>query len=509
MALVLTIAGVTKTLKARSLRISATANGRATASFTVISTDGTYRPALDADVILTLDGTRIFAGLVAHPVERGLLEGATSAIETQVSAYDYNQYPERRFVLGDGGFPAGYNLGQCVASLCGYLTPFGVTVDPGQVTGPTFTGERGYGFRQVSEIFNELATLTAQYGDPYVWRIDNNKLLRFYQPSTNPAPFDITTANGRAIGDVTVEISREKYANNIIIKVAPATELNRTETFTGDGSTTAFQLQYTPTRTGVVYVGAVGETLTTTAYAGTASWELNTTTNQITRVAGAPASSAPISIQFDGVFSGTATATDAGEYATWGPWDKVVTLESVPSNTTAQEIADGYLAQSLVMPKTIKYRTLGAGLQPGQTQTITIAKRNISVTGIITEVNTTDDGRRLMYDVTVTTGTTVNGGWRDPIKVWSGDKLGKAAPIVSPTTVGTGLVSNGAAAPPERAVQYCKNTSFGGSAAFIFYDGAATPSNLNSIVCGGGGSSITAADFESCQVFGYDNHITD
>lgn len=502
MALVLTIAGVEKTLKARSLRISSTANGRTTANFTVLSTDGTYRPALDADVQLVLDGVTIFGGIIGHPAERGLLDGASNAIATEISAYDYNQYAERRFVLEGGGFPAGYTLSQCVNSLAGYLTPFGVTVDAGQVTGPTFDGEQIYEFQQVSEIFNALATLTGKYGDPYVWRIDNNKKLRMFQPSTNPAPFDITTANLKAIGDVTVELSREKYANRVVLKVAPSTQTNRVEAFTGDGSTAAFSLQYTPTRTGVVVVDGVSETLTSPDYPGTATWTLDPATNEITRTS-APAVGAVISMTFDGTYSATATAEDAGEIATYGPWEKIITVESVPSDTTAQEIVDGYLAQALVTPKTIKYRTLGAGLAAAQSQTITIAKRNLSVSGIINEVNTTDDGRRLSYDVTVLTGTTVQGGWRDPIKVWSGDKLGKSAPITSTTGNGTGIVSNGRAAPPIRAVQFNKNNAFGGNAAFIFYDTQA------SLVCGNGGSDITAADFDSCYVLGNNCHITD
>jgi hypothetical protein len=504
MALVITIGGVTKTIKAGSLNIASTASGRTTASFSVVSSDASYRPALDAEVIITQDGTRVFGGLVDRPSEKGLIEGAHAGIVTQISTYDFNQYAERRCVLEGGGFPAGYTLKQCLTSLLGYLSVYGVTLDAGQVDGPTFP-EIICEFQQVSEIFNNLMTLTAKYGDPYVWRIDAFKVLRAFQPADLAAPFDITTANGRAVGDVTVEISREKYANRVVLKVPPKQEVNRVESFTADGVTDTFTLQYTPTKLygHVLIDSGGGETLTTTEFAGTTQWELDTAANTVTRVAGPPTVGTVISVPFDGTFSASATAEDAGEIATYGPWERIVTVESVPSDTTAQAIVDGYLAQFLPTPKTIKYRTRGTGLAPGQVQTITLPARNLSVSALITDVVTRDSQNQLFSDVTAVTGATHQGGWRDVYKVWSGDKLGKAAPIVNQPSVGTGAIVGVTAGPPNRAVQFNRNGSFGGDASFIWYE------DENSVVCGDGGSSITAAAFESCQVFGYNNHITD
>lgn len=99
MALVLTIAAVTKTLRAGTLHISQTANGRATASFNIVSDDASYRPALNAEVILTENGTPIFGGLIERATEVGVLDGALVGIVTRVSAVDYHTYTDRRLVV--------------------------------------------------------------------------------------------------------------------------------------------------------------------------------------------------------------------------------------------------------------------------------------------------------------------------------------------------------------------------------------------------------------------------
>lgn len=500
MAVVITIAGVTVSIREGSLRIQDTVNGRATASFDIVSLDASYRPALDAEVIITEDGTRIFGGMIDRPMEAGVIPGKCPEIITQVSAFDFNQYAERRWILAGGGFPAGYNIGQMAASLAGYLAPYGVTLDAGQVTGPTFAFEQIYEYRQLRDVLDSVVGLTAKYGDPFVWRIDHYKVFSIYQPSTEAAPFDVSTANGMAIGDIEVETTREKYANRIIVKAMPQAQELRVESFTGDGTTDTFTLQYTPTKMyGYVSNGSVNETLTTTDFVGSATWTYDATANTIKRETGAPGSGVTVSVMFDGTFSAEASAQDAS-YLT-SPWEQFLTVDQVPSDTTVQAIADAYLAEYLPIPKTIRYTTLGAGLAPGQVQTVTVAERNLSVSVLITEITTTDfENCALIRHVTAVSGAIAQSSWRDVYKLWAGDKTGSSPqPAVS---MGTGTAVSGGAAPPNRAVQYNKNGSFGGDAAFIWYD------DENSIVCGEL-SSITAADFESCQVFGSDNHITD
>lgn len=501
MAITLTIGGVSKTWRAGSLQISAAKNGRATASFEVVSTDATYRPALDAAVVIADVGVTKFGGLVNAPAESGVFgdaQGNNVEITTRVTAVDYNAYAERRYV--NETIPAGTLKAALTTLVANYLTGYGVTLDAGQVTGPTLP-ELVYEYRPLVDVLNELSTLTAKYGNPYVWGISATKVLSMSQPSSVAAPFNVVDGDGHAIGDLTVEQSRNQYANKIIVKVPPITEIYRTETFTGDGVTTAFTLTYTLVR-GYGYVTNAGvfETLHYTGDGGTATWTYDPATNTITR-SSAPANLAAISINFDGTYQAIVTAQDAAEIASYGICERLIVLQEAPTNTTLQALADAELAVAKTTPKTIRYRTRTAGLAVGQSQTITSTLRNLSTSAIITELVTHDvAGIELQYDVTLDTGVVPKDGWREVYQTWSGDKSGAGSGVS--VTTGGGPASGGPGG-PDKAVQYNAAGVFGGEAQFTYNP------TTDSLVCGGGGSSITAAVPDSCQVFGYNCHIAD
>ncbi len=467
MAVVLTIAGSAKTFRRNSLNISATANGRTTASFTVLSTDGSYRPALDAEVIITEGGTRIFGGLVNRPSEKGLLDGASNAIATAVSAVDFNHYPERRAV--NETIAAGTLKAALTTLVANYLSVYGVTLDAGQVNGPTLT-ELKYEYRNLGEALNELSTLTAKYGDPYVWRIDEFKVLSMFQPTTSAAPFNIVINDGNVVGDIEVETNRDKYANRIIVKVAPRSEIGRVETFLGDGATDTVVLSQDMAanqRFVVVTPGGFMEPLGDGHPTG-ATWTIDADNRTLTRLTGPLPSGYTASVTYDSVQNINATAEDASEISTYGPWERVIVVDVVPDDTTAQALADGYLAQALALPKTIKYRTRRTGLKPGQTQTITITRRNLNSTVTITDVVTKELlSRELMRDVTAVTDVTPQGSWRDTYKLWAGDKSGGTTGITLPGAAAP-TASGGIPGQPNKSVQFNFENTFGGDDGFLY-----------------------------------------
>lgn len=507
MAVTVTIGGVAKDIKARTLHISRTANGRATAKFAVESTDGSYRPAHDAVVVISDGGSPIFGGLVENPTERGSVEGkGVPAIITTVSCVDYHAYTERRFV--NETLAAGTLKSQLQTIVTTYLATYGISLDAGQVNGPTFPAIP-FAYTRADEALNRLMAVTADFGAPYVWRINASKVLKAFQPSSEAAPFNLTGDPILQVrGDITIDLSRQHYANKIILLVPTQSQVEREETFTGDGSTTVFTPQFTPTKTyGYLTNNGVYETLQYASDPPSATWTFDPDANTVTRTT-APANGATIIFKFDGTYDGTAIASDAAEIAAHGIWERVVTVESVPSDTTAQALADGYLAKALYATKTVKYHTRESGLAPGQSQTINVSRRNVNATAVITDIETRElgDGEGLIHAVTAvidSAQTNLDRGWRDTYRVWAGDKLG-AGSASSPITVGSGSPVSVGPGGPNRAVQFNDSGVFGGDDAFIYYK------TENSVVCsGGGGSSITATTFESSQVFGYDCHIAD
>jgi hypothetical protein len=507
MATVLTIAGATKVFRAGSLNISKTANDRTTASFEIVSTDGSYRPAMDAEVILTESGTRTLGGLVDVVTERGLVNGATDGIVTTVSVVDFNTYAERRYV--NETIPAG-SLEAALTVLTTYLSGYGVTLDAGQVTGPSLP-ELVYNYRPLVEVLNEIMTLTADAGEPYVWRIDNFKVLSAYQPSTDAAPFDLTGTIPEVIGDMEVETTRGDYANRIILKIPAKTFTNYVQTFTGDGSTYEFDLDYTLTAMRYIVTNDGVDELLTFQGIGfdlAVQWLYYASGNKISRettgVPDPPDNLNAISITYDGTREAYAViAEDAGEIAANGIWERVFVIEDVPSDTTAQALADAELAKRLPVTKTVRYSTLEAGIETGQQQTITVSERNLSGTAVISDVVVTDVGTdMLLRQVTAVVDsaqTNLGRGWRDVYKLWAGDKSGSGG---ESSSIGAGAPAAVGPAAPDKSVQYNNNGSFGGKSSFIFH------APQNSVVIGDG-STITAADFDSCFIAGQNCHITD
>jgi hypothetical protein len=111
-------------------------------------------------------------------------------------------------------------------------------------------------------------------------------------------------------------------------------------------------------------------------------------------------------------------------------------------------------------------------------------------------------GDRLIREVTATSGTTPQAGWRDKYKIWSGDKLGKGTPVTSMPSVGAGLPAAVGPAPPTKSVQFNTDGSFDAIAAFHV-------EKVGKSVVIGDGSTITAASFDSCFIAGQNCHITD
>lgn len=213
MALASTIAGSPVQLQPSfQIGLSASASGSFSGSAKSIS--GSYRPTLRDEIIMTDGSDVLFGGYLTTCREQGLLVDNTPSIETKISATDYKSLTDRRAVVET--IPAG-TLKAALLVLVDYLTDYGVTLDVGQVDGPSLP-DLAYDYRKLTEVLGELATLSG-----YVWEIDSDKVLRMYAPGSLSAPFNITDGNCYAIGDVTVEVSSGSaasgaYANRVIVR---------------------------------------------------------------------------------------------------------------------------------------------------------------------------------------------------------------------------------------------------------------------------------------------------
>jgi hypothetical protein len=474
-----------------------------------------------AEVNVEEDGEIIFAGILMQTRERGFggpnvydADSGEAQIVTTITAEDFGRLAERVYLTET--VAEGMLLEDFLNVLVTYLWPFGVTLHASQVTGPALPA-MVFDRVLVSEVLQKTAAATG-----FVWRIDYDKKLRMWEPGDLAAPFDIDEYDDppRWTGDVEVErILGDNYANRVIVMSGLIEETNHVETFTGDGVSYSFPLEWT--LTGIkdyrVFVDGVPELLT---YQGigfdlAVQWLYyavdNTIRRETTGVPDPPANGAVISITFDGTFEAEATAEDAAAIAANGLYEHVETRDDIRTEAAAQTIADAILAERLLAgDQTVGYQTryTAPTLRAGQAQALTATARDLSGSYIITEMRVqaetpataeyAADGLGLIRTLRLKRNQVVQGKWQHTYRDWLEKGKGRSA---ATTTVGAGAPAAVGPAAPNRSVQFNNAGAFGGKASFIFYK------DEESLVMGDA-SGITADDFNHCYVFGPNGTIT-
>jgi hypothetical protein len=132
----------------------------------------------------------------------------------------------------------------------------------------------------------------------------------------------------------------------------------------------------------------------------------------------------PITALFGGsdvALTGVATANDGGEQGDHGIWEIVISAPEVNDAGVAAELAAAYLADRILTPKTVRYDTYAYGLRPSQTQTVTVADRDIDATCLITDVA----HRHLKGTLVLRSATAISSAligsvarWRSTYRMW-------------------------------------------------------------------------------------------
>jgi hypothetical protein len=381
---------------------------------------------------------RIFGGRVNQPAEAGLGGLGLTPITTRIVAVDYNDQAKRRVI----------NEVLAAGTLLEQLTRIGVilgiTIHPNQVAGPSCAA-LPCDYATLETVLENRSTLTG-----YVWEFDSFDRLRMFLPNSEAAPVNVIDGNGAAIGDVQVEPSLADYYNRVILRftkdaIASWGYLATTGNFgsgelvvlggqtyqfrtvltnvagyvliggsateslgnlaaaitLGSGAGTAYAAAtiVNASATGYVYGGTWLKCLALTPGAAGNSIGCSTTAANASWIGEGGGGIAALHLGSDASLSNTSIATD-GSHAT-DPRDLLVDSPETTSQAAADALSAAILAVKLVQPKMVRYQTDAIGLRPGQTQTITVATRNINSTCTITDVtsnNTT--GNWVRWSVT-------------------------------------------------------------------------------------------------------------
>lgn len=210
----LTINGTPRSIRDGSLRIVDNVNRRSSLSAVVRSLDGSYSPDEDDDVVFEdASANVLFAGGVMKVDEDWQLQGPT--LFSPIACEDYTAIAERRFI--SGSVSAGLSGRDAIDLVVdNYLAPYGVTRDASMPAGATL-GELSYDYASAMQVINDIVKLAAP--DGWVWRIDEDKILRAWVPGVGvPCPFSVTTGSSKvAGGDIFITRSMEYYANRVVL----------------------------------------------------------------------------------------------------------------------------------------------------------------------------------------------------------------------------------------------------------------------------------------------------
>lgn len=443
---ILTIGAVERECRLGSLQLTPVLNGVDTMVCHILSLNGAYRPALGAEVRLTEDGSPIFGGLIDRTEETGADGQPLDDIETRISCVGFNVLADRRFVTAT--FSAGQTLEQVITALhADYLDAYGVTLDASQATGPTLPLLE-FDNELLSSVLNKLTTLT-----DWPWRIDADKEFGMFEPGTVAAPVGIADSDDPAhyFGDIRVTRSRDKYFNRVVVKIGTEIAVEKTETFTGDGSTDTFPLTYQAVYTpsigrGYIVHDGIFQTLGILEAGSppvyTATWMYDPFTNSLLYTPAGVLTAVPnsdvVAFTYDAQFPMIVTAEDASEISMNGIYEAAFVYPDVYDATVGTQLAEAILAQSLETQVQIEFDTYEIGLLPGQTMTAVIADRNVNDDFLIVEVRARNPttSQDVIRSVRAISGLTFRGSFRDTYKAWLGGSVANSATIGPPISSG-------------------------------------------------------------------------
>lgn len=443
--------------RADSMSIVSTLNGRDTLSGIIDILDGSDPPLLNQEIVIEEDGVRIFGGRINELEYRAITSDPDASKDLMVTlgANDFNAVADNRTV-SNFSHPGGLTLKQALQQLVPELAAYGVTLSSTQVDGPALPSF-AFTLQTVTAILDELAKLTE-----FVWEIDYSKVLSMWQPGTVAAPFNITDGDRKVWGDIVIRPIASDYANRIIARAGRDGHFENTFAWYSDGVGNNFPMYlHVLQHFGQVLVDTpleqFGDGFESVGAPGSgALWEFHDGpryTQYLSRASGPPPPGNPVGtvpypIQFRVVQEEpvVVTADDLPGQAANGVIEKLYDHgPTVSSWWELQAIANSMLSRYSSRRYTVQYSTMEKGLRVGQSQTITIARRNLDGPYFITDVETRMVGATLLKR-TVTANETelFQGSWRDTYKLWAANSGGGGGGAV---TLGTTVPTSGTVVP--------------------------------------------------------------
>lgn len=375
-----TIGGVSKAV--RGLRYSSLVGGVGRASFVVDDPAGSYIPADDAAVVISLGGSPVWSGEIAE-VDVTYLGHA--GVSCAVTAHDSMQLAQRGLYNGIIPSQSLKATLQLLTNTGGALQVVGVTLAAGQVTGPTL-GVITAPWWTPQQLLDHLTTLTG-----YVWRIDASKVLEMWDVGTKSSGVTLSRANGNVV-EASWTRERFAYRNRQWVVYGPNEIQWVADTFDGDGSTRQFVLRYqVAVQPGTVTVNPGAATYPVGTYGvDTMQWTYDAATLSIRQDASYAVltGSQTLTVDYQSQFPNYAFVQDAAEVASKGEWNAAIAAPDILTYDEAYAYGAALIRESIARPQVPRVVTRADGIDPGETVVIDLSDVGLSsVTALVQQVD--------------------------------------------------------------------------------------------------------------------------
>lgn len=221
-----------------------------TCSFSIDKLPSGFKPELNATILVTQDGTRIFGGsIIALETE----VESPPVVTYSVECVDFTHELDRKLVTERFiGQTADYIIDYIVSN---YSTGFTIV----NVSAPQTIARISFNRLTISECLNKIAKL-----NNYNWYVDYNKDIHFFSKNAEPAPFNLTdTSDNYIVSSLRVR-SDLSQLRNVVEVIGGETAIDaRTTLHAGDGETTEFPTNFKFSSKPTVEVDGVTQTVGT------------------------------------------------------------------------------------------------------------------------------------------------------------------------------------------------------------------------------------------------------
>lgn len=374
-AIAVTVGGVSMlpALRRRSLSWERPINGRSRASLVLMSIDGSMSaPAYRAEVTISVDGVRVFGGVVLE-IERRLLAGKRG-VAWALECGGWETYADG--VLLNTVIPAGTLKSQFTAAAAN-LAPVGITVDPAMPAGPSGPAVVA-AFQHVSPTWDAIAT---QAGAS--WRISPMKLARADVPGAIAAPFSLGVGGEPVrVAGASHRVHGADAITRLWVRFGSSGTRDVVENRAGNGTRT-YALEYAVASAPVaVIVNGVSQTVG-------AGQPWTYAAGVLTQDSGQPllTGSDSVVVPYVAAFPSICLALDLGIEALYGEIAAVEDLPDVYDAAAAKAYAAGRLAIRKAIPRVAALTIWRPGLEPGMSVTVNLPALGMSGSWLVARVS--------------------------------------------------------------------------------------------------------------------------